>query len=109
MYYTYSDYLKNKYHEKVYKLSCQSFLLPAPNRLKRSMMAAISVRNKGTGFEALNHQLSVTEQLTLTREKIEKNIMHINLLLIFKTIRIHFCPLTDLKNICGKVQAFRML
>lgn len=107
MYYTYSDYLKNKYHEKVYKLPV-NLPVTCPNRLNGACGCDFCAE-QGTGFEALNHQLSVTEQLTLTREKIEKNIMHINLLLIFKTIRIHFCPLTDLKNICGKVQAFRML
>ena len=36
----------------------------------------------------------------------KKNIMHINLLLIFKITRIHFYPLTDLKNICGKAASF---
>lgn len=107
MYYTYSDYLKNKYHEKVYKLPV-NLPVTCPNRLNGACGCDFCAE-QGTGFEALNPQLSVREQLTLTREKIEKNIMHINLLLIFKTTRIHFYPLTDLKNICGKAQAFRML
>ena len=101
MYYTYSDYLKNKYHEKVYKLPV-NLPVTCPNRLNGACGCAFCAE-QGTGFEALDHQLSVTEQLTLTREKIE------NLLLIFKTTRIHFYQLTDLKNICGKAQAFRML
>ena len=36
MYYTYSDYLKNKYHEKVYKLPV-NLPVTCPNRFKRSM------------------------------------------------------------------------
>ena len=100
MYYTYSDYLKNKYHEKVYKLPV-NLPVTCPNRLNGACGCDFCAE-QGTGFEALNPQLSVTEQL-------KKNIMHINLLLIFKTTRIHFYPLTALKNICGKAQAFRML
>ena len=42
MYYTYSDYLKNKYHEKVYKLPV-NLPVTCPNRLN---VAAISVRNR---------------------------------------------------------------
>lgn len=44
MYYTYSDYLKNKYHEKVYKLPV-NLPVTCPNRLTEHV-AAISVRNR---------------------------------------------------------------
>lgn len=70
MYYTYSDYLKNKYHEKVYKLPV-NLPVTCPNRLNGACGCDFCAE-QGTGFEALNPQLSVTEQLTLTREKIEK-------------------------------------
>ena len=68
MYYTYSDYLKNKYHEKVYKLPV-NLPVTCPNRLNGACGCDFCAE-QGTGFEALNPQLSVTEQLTLTREKI---------------------------------------
>ena len=67
MYYTYSDYLKNKYHEKVYKLPV-NLPVTCPNRLNGACGCDFCAE-QGTGFEALNPQLSVTEQLTLTREK----------------------------------------
>ena len=70
MYYTYSDYLKNKYHEKVYKLPV-NLPVTCPNRLNGACGCDFCAE-QGTGFEDLDHQLSVTEQLTLTREKIEK-------------------------------------
>lgn len=69
MYYTYSEYLKNKYHEKVYKLPV-NLPVTCPNRCNGSHGCDFCAE-QGTGFEALNHQLSVTEQLSLTRKKIE--------------------------------------
>lgn len=104
MYYTYSDYLKNKYHEKVYKLPV-NLPVTCPNRLNGACGCDFCAE-QGTGFEALNHQLSVTEQLTLTREKIEKKYHAHKFIAYFQNYTNTFCPLTDLKNICGKVQAF---
>lgn len=69
MYYTYSDYLKNKYHEKVYKLPV-NLPVTCPNRCGKSNGCDFCAE-QGTGFEALDQQLSVTEQLRMTCEKIE--------------------------------------
>ena len=56
MYYTYSDYLKNKYHEKVYKLPV-NLPVTCPNRLNGACGCDFCAE-QGTGFEALNHQLA---------------------------------------------------
>ena len=50
MYYTYSDYLKNKYHEKVYKLPV-NLPVTCPNRLNRACGCDFCAE-QGTGFEA---------------------------------------------------------
>ena len=51
MYYTYSDYLKNKYHEKVYKLPV-NLPVTCPNRLNGACGCDFCAE-QGTGFEAL--------------------------------------------------------
>lgn len=69
LYYPYSDYLKNKYGEKVYKLPV-NLPVTCPNRLDGDGCAFCA--GVGTGFEALDSSVSVTEQLLNTREKILK-------------------------------------
>lgn len=69
-YYAYSDYLKEKYGEKVYKIPVN---IPAtcPNRDGvKGVNGCIFCGEKGTGFENLSNTLSVKEQL-------EKNIAYI--------------------------------
>lgn len=88
MYYSYSDYLKNKYGEKVYKLPV-NLPLTCPNRLC-GKGGCDFCSEAGTGFEALNNSVPVKEQLEKTRVLIEKSIMHISLSHIFKIIQIPF-------------------
>ena len=90
MYYTYSDYLKNKYHEKVYKLPV-NLPVTCPNRLSGACGCDFCAE-QGTGFEALNHQLSVTEQLNLTREKIEKKYHAHKFIAYFQNYTNTFLP-----------------
>ena len=65
LYYKYSDYLKNKYGEKVYKLPV-NLPVTCPNRLDGDGCAFCA--GAGTGFEAMAATVSVTEQLTRTRQ-----------------------------------------
>lgn len=69
LYYKYSDYLKEKYGEKVYKLPI-NLPITCPNRLDGNGCSFCS--EVGTGFEALASQVSVTEQLERTKILIEK-------------------------------------
>lgn len=90
MYYTYSDYLKNKYHEKVYKLPV-NLPVTCPNRCNGKHGCDFCAE-QGTGFEALNHQLSVTEQLQLTRKKIEKKYHAHKFIAYFQNYTNTFLP-----------------
>ena len=68
LYYAYSDYLKKKYHEKVYKLPI-SLPVTCPNRKDGGRGCAFCA-GQGTGFEAANIGASVTEQLKAARKQI---------------------------------------
>ncbi len=70
LYYKYSDYLKNKYGEKVYKLPI-NLPVTCPNRLDGAVGCAFCA-GAGTGFEALDSAISVTDQLAKTRKLIER-------------------------------------
>ena len=96
MYYTYSDYLKNKYHEKVYKLPV-NLPVTCPNRLNGACGCDFCAE-QGTGFEALNPQLSVTEQLTLTREKIEKKYHAHKFIAYFQNYTNTFLPIDSFEK-----------
>lgn len=69
-YYTYSDYLKNKYGRKVYKLPV-NLPVTCPNRLEGDKGCDFCAE-QGTGFEAVKSSVSVTEQLRAARAVIEK-------------------------------------
>ncbi len=70
LYYAYSDYLKNKYGEKVYKLPV-NLPVSCPNRENGNHGCSFCAEC-GTGFEAMDNQVSVTQQLNQTKEHIEK-------------------------------------
>lgn len=67
-YYPYSEYLKDRYGEKVYKLSV-NLPVSCPNRLAGKGCAFCS--ELGTGFEALEPSVPVREQLFKMRRHIE--------------------------------------
>ena len=60
LYYKYSDYLKEKYGEKVYKLPV-NLPITCPNRIDGNGCSFCA--EVGTGFEALDSSISVKEQL----------------------------------------------
>lgn len=68
-YYPYSEYLKNKYGEKVYKLPV-NLPVSCPNRKFGTGCTFCSPR--GTGFETMDCQRTVREQLEKTKEYIER-------------------------------------
>lgn len=67
LYYKYSDYLKNKYGEKVYKIPI-NLPLTCPNRTKEG--GCTFCAQNAVGYESLENKLGVKEQL-------EKNINYI--------------------------------
>lgn len=86
-YKTYSGHLKQIYGEKVYKLPV-NLPVTCPNRMDGDGCSFCG--GVGTGFEAMNCETSVSEQLLTTKEKIAKRYKAKNLLRIFKIIRTHF-------------------
>lgn len=69
IYNKYSDYLKNKYGEKIYKLPI-NLPITCPNRGTNG--GCTFCAEVGTGFEAMNHQISVNEQLEHTKSHIQR-------------------------------------
>lgn len=69
LYYPYSEYLKNKYGEKVYKLPV-NLPVTCPNRIKEG--GCVFCAGAGTGFEAMDSSKSVTEQLGCAKKLIER-------------------------------------
>jgi len=70
MYRVYSEYLKDKYGQKVYKLPV-NLPVSCPNRVNGKGGCTFCA-DEGTGFEAMSSEYSVKEQLERTKEKIEK-------------------------------------
>ena len=100
-YYPYSKYLKKRYGEKVYKLPV-NLPVTCPNRISGAGCSFCA--ETGTGFEAMDSAVSVTEQLMSTRKYIEKRY-HAHKL-IFKIIPTHLCLWIFFKNICSKHRRF---
>lgn len=69
LYYRYSNYLKEKYGEKVYKLPV-NLPVSCPNRQDGKRGCAFC-SPQGTGFEALGNNVSVSDQLAQNRSRIE--------------------------------------
>lgn len=104
-YYTlYSDYLKTRYGEKVYKLPI-NLPLTCPNR-KNGNTGCSFCSEVGTGFEAMDHQISITEQLQTTRDKIEKRYHAHKFIAYFQNYTNTFLPLDDFKRAIEEATQF---
>lgn len=90
LYYPYSEYLKNKYGEKVYKLPV-NLPVTCPNRIHGDGCAFCA--GVGTGFEAMSSENSVTEQLLATREHIEARYHAHKFIAYFQNYTNTFMPL----------------
>ena len=89
-YYAYSEYLKKRYGEKVYKLPV-NLDVTCPNRI--SGHGCSFCAESGTGFEALDHNLSVSEQLNRNREHIEKRYHAHKFIAYFQNYTNTYLPL----------------
>lgn len=88
-YYSYSDYLKSKYGEKVYKLPV-NLPVGCPNRI--TGRGCVFCSEAGTGFEALSARVPVWEQLTRIREHIEKRYHAHKFIAYFQNYTNTFLP-----------------
>ena len=103
-YYSYSEYLKNKYHEKVYKLPI-NLPISCPNRLHNGAGCAFC-SEKGTGFEAASNHLSVTEQLEATKELITHKYHAHKFIAYFQNYTNTFLHLSDFRSYIEEAAAF---
>lgn len=96
LYYAYSDYLKNKYGEKVYKLPV-NLPVSCPNRMNGKRGCSFC-SDLGTGFEAMNNQVSVRDQLERTKEHIERKYNAHKFIAYFQNYTNTFLPVEQFQK-----------
>lgn len=94
-YYSYSNYLKEKYGQKVYKLPV-NLPITCPNRINGE--GCIFCSEQGTGFEAMNSSISVTEQLLKTKQFIRKKYKANKFIAYFQNYTNTFMPIKDFQD-----------
>lgn len=94
-YNTYSDYLKNKYGEKVYKLPI-NLPISCPNREEGK--GCTFCAEVGTGFEAMDQSTSVKMQISKTKEHIERKYKAKKFIAYFQNYTNTFLPLEDFRS-----------
>lgn len=95
LYYKYSQYLKDKYGEKVYRLPI-NLPVTCPNRIKSGGCTFCS--DKGTGFEALESSKGVKEQLNENKEYIRKRYKAEKYIAYFQNYTNTFMPPESFKE-----------
>lgn len=95
-YYAYSDYLKEKYGEKVYKLPV-NLPVSCPNRTGKKGGCSFCA-GCGTGFEAMESVVPVKEQLEKTKQYIESRYHAHKFIAYFQNYTNTFLPLSDFKR-----------
>lgn len=95
-YYAYSDYLKKKYNEKVYKLPV-NLPVSCPNRTGGADGCSFCAEC-GTGFEAMSASFSVTEQLETARVRIEAKYHAHKFIAYFQNYTNTFLPLSEFER-----------
>lgn len=91
----YSDYLKNKYGEKVYKLPV-NLPITCPNRIENG--GCTFCAEIGTGFEAMNSNVSVIEQLQNTRKHIQRKYKAEKFIAYFQNFTNTFLRLNEFRQ-----------
>ena len=94
-YYPYSQYLKKRYGEKVYKLPV-NLPVSCPNRITGKGCSFCA--EDGTGFEAMESTVSVTDQLQKTRSYIEKRYHAHKFIAYFQNYTNTFLPLESFRS-----------
>lgn len=92
IYRVYSEYLKQKYGEKVYKLPVN---LPVSCPNKSDGFGCTFCSGQGTGFEAMSSKTDVMSQLTFTREKIERKYKAHKFIAYFQNYTNTYLPLSQ--------------
>lgn len=91
----YSNYLKEKYGEKVYKLPI-NLPITCPNRIHGGGCSFCA--EDGTGFEAMENTISVTEQLETTKELITRKYKAKKFIAYFQNYTNTYMPLEQFRE-----------
>lgn len=102
-YYPYSEYLKHRYGEKVYKLSV-NLPVGCPNRLTGRGCAFCP--ELGTGFEAMESSVPVREQLFAMRRRIEEKYHAHRFIVYFQNYTNTFLPSPRFRNYMEEAAKF---
>ena len=94
LYRKYSDFLKEKYGEKVYKLPI-NLPITCPNRINGS--GCTFCADVGTGFEAMDNTVSVSDQLNQTKELITRKYKAKKFIAYFQNYTNTYMPLDQFK------------
>lgn len=94
-YYKYSDYLKNHYHEKIYKLPV-NLPVSCPNRINGG--GCTFCAEKGTGFEAMDSSIPVALQLNQTGDYIRRRYKAKRFIAYFQNYTNTYMPLECLEK-----------
>ena len=98
VYNVYSDYLKNKYGEKVYKLPV-NLPVTCPNRDGRiSYGGCIFCGESGAGYESLSAYLSVKEQIKTNMDYISKKYSAKKFIAYFQNFCNTYLPLDEFEK-----------
>lgn len=95
LYYKYSEYLKEKYCEKVYKLPI-NLPISCPNRIGNN--GCTFCADVGTGFEAMHAAIPVTTQLEQTKSRIERKYKAKKFIAYFQNYTNTFMPLSQFQT-----------
>ncbi|WP_105618002.1 TIGR01212 family radical SAM protein [Vallitalea okinawensis] len=95
LYRKYSDYLKEKYGEKVYKLPI-NLPISCPNRIKGNGCSFCG--DKGAGHESLSNRLSVSEQIKTNRDYISKRYKAKKFIAYLQNYSNTYMPLEQFMN-----------
>lgn len=105
LYRVYSEYLRNKFHTKVYKLPI-SLNITCPNRDgSKAYGGCIFCTAEGGSFENLSNKLSVKEQIEQNKINITKNHKATKFIAYFQNFSNTYMPLDQFKeNIMSAIQ-----
>lgn len=95
LYHTFSEYLKEKYKEKVYKLPV-NLPVGCPNREDGD--GCTFCDGAGTGFEAMNAQIPVEKQLAETKEKIKRKYKAHKYIAYFQNYTNTYLPIVQFEE-----------
>ena len=94
-YYPYSEYLKNKYGEKVYKLPIH-LPITCPNR--KNGEGCTFCADIGTGFEAASSLVPIKEQMKITKEHIASKYHAKKFIAYFQNYTNTFMPIEQFEK-----------